>query len=236
MEAPRLSDLIRAGYEQPAPGQATAELIATRERERLERHLPLTRHSPAALDALLLEVVGHYRTGPRAVWAPFLLEILAPAIGSRLERYYALQPVLSEEDIHQQLIVEILEVALTLRLPEGCRLVDRRILNRATDRLNDKLQRELRRQGRQVPLPEPEHEVDQPPAAKPKIRASVQKELERRGLKEVTIDPATKRRLIRAFGDVAREAFQQVPEIRVRKSPRGYRVSGDQPNPGCGER
>ena len=89
--------------------------------------------SPSERDAGLREVVIAYRADRS--WSPLLLELLAPAIARRLPFLRAQQPVISDSDIRQQLLVEVLHVAATLALPVGVPYVERRIMRLATKRV-----------------------------------------------------------------------------------------------------
>jgi len=93
-------------------------------------------------DRLLECLVRQYRDGPRDVWAPAVLEVLAPAMARALVRFGAVEPIADAEDLAQELIAYVLEAALVVPLPEGARWVDKRILMRATGRLNRTVGRE----------------------------------------------------------------------------------------------
>ena len=96
-------------------------------------------------DRLLELLVRQYRTGPREVWAPVLLEALAPGMARTLVRYGVVEPLIDTEDLAHELIALVLEAALAAPLPEGARWVDRRILMRAGGLLNRRVGREAHR-------------------------------------------------------------------------------------------
>jgi hypothetical protein len=102
----------------------------------------------------LMVVVLAYRSGPRQRWAPILLDLLAPALLASLRRLRPEPPVLTEEDIRQQLVVEVLQAAATMPLPAKLSYLRRRLVARANQGVRRWLERERRRQGRQEPLEE----------------------------------------------------------------------------------
>src|SRR6266702_4026638 len=78
-------------------------------------------------DTLLAAVLA-YRAGPRGVWGPVLLELLAPALIARLRRLRPQFPVLDSDDIRQQLVLELLAAATTVPLPEQPAMLRRRLI------------------------------------------------------------------------------------------------------------
>ena len=89
--------------------------------------------SPSERDAGLREVVLAYRADHS--WSPLLLELLAPAIAQRLPLLQGQEPVISEADVRQQLLVEVLHVAANVLLPVSAPFVERRIMRLATKRV-----------------------------------------------------------------------------------------------------
>ncbi len=146
----RLSELIAAGYRQPVPAGVDLE-SALLARARLLQSLPQARRTRCRRDALLLELIAHYRRGQRQLWAPVLLEVMAPALCQRLQGYLPLRPAMDLDDIAQQLVVELLNAALAIPLPADGQWTERRLLNRATKRIGRWLAREARRQKHQLP-------------------------------------------------------------------------------------
>ncbi len=100
----------------------------------------------------LVGVVKAYRACSRSRCAPMLLTLLAPAVERRLGRLRPVPPAISAEDIRQQLLVEVLEAALSMPLPLNPLVLERAILRRASQAVSRRLSRELRRQQRQEPL------------------------------------------------------------------------------------
>ena len=98
--------------------------------------------SPAERDQALVAVVLSYRAGPRRLWAPVLLGLLGPALLERLQRLGQEPPVMDEEDVRQQLVVELLYLAETLPIRDGCYLRSRLLL-----RTNQALRRWLENEG-----------------------------------------------------------------------------------------
>ena len=98
--------------------------------------------SPAERDQALVAVVLSYRAGPRRLWAPVLLGLLGPALLERLQRLGEQPPVVNEEDIRQQFVVELLHLAETLPLRDGRYLRSRLLL-----RTNQAVRRWLANEG-----------------------------------------------------------------------------------------
>ncbi len=87
--------------------------------------------------------------GPRQLWAPVLLDLLAPAMLHRLRRLRDEPPVMVEEDIRQQLVLELLHAAAMMPLPNNPAHLKAALLHRANQGVRRKLARERRRQRRQ---------------------------------------------------------------------------------------
>ncbi len=109
-------------------------------------------------DRLLLGVIHSYRDGPKKLWAPVLLELLAPALVARVARLEWVVPAIDEDDLTQQLIVEVLEVAASTRLSPDTRYVQHRLLTTAGRSVTRWLQREAQRQRSLETLPNSEDE------------------------------------------------------------------------------
>jgi hypothetical protein len=140
----RLSRDIRTGFDQ-------AQNVGND--RRLARLRTTIRSSPGVRsDPLLLRVIRSYRRGPKAVWAPVLLELLAPAILASLVILQPIEPGISEEDIRQQLVLEVLEAADSAPLSNGARFIKRRLIMRAAFLTSRWLQREANRQRWQLAL------------------------------------------------------------------------------------
>jgi len=98
-------------------------------------------------DLTLREAVQAYRRGPRNKWGPVVLELLAPAILVRLGLFEELPPVISLEDLRQQLVVEVLDAAAHMPLPDNARYIKHRLMRRAAKRMTRLLAREIRAAG-----------------------------------------------------------------------------------------
>ena len=108
--------------------------------------LPKEPFSSVELDGVYAAVVRSYQSGPSSVWAPLLLEMLAPAILHKLGTLFSDLPDADADDIEQQIVVEVLRWASRLRTPEDLRFVDGTILQRATERTSRWLRRARRKQ------------------------------------------------------------------------------------------
>ena len=102
--------------------------------------------APTEPNRRLAVVVAAYRCGPRELWAPVLLDLLAPAMISRLKRLRAEPPAVDEEDLRQQLVLEVLRAAATIPLPANPAWQKKQILSRANQAVRRCLQQEHRQQ------------------------------------------------------------------------------------------
>jgi hypothetical protein len=114
---------------------------------------------PNERDAGLREVVLAYRSDRS--WSPLLLELLAPGMARRLALLQPQQPVITEDDVRQQLVVEVLQAAATMPLPLGARFVERAILLRAMRQVVRCLEREEEHRDWTEPLPEDDDDNDE---------------------------------------------------------------------------
>jgi len=149
METRRLSDLISSGQEHPTPDLGEV----TRRRDQLRRLMPTMRRTRTGRDALLSELIGHYRSGHREIWGSMLLEVMGAAVFTELERYRPQGPVFDSDDLAQQMLAEVLEAALVIPLPAGAQHLEQRLLCRVTKRMERLLRGELRRQRAQIAAP-----------------------------------------------------------------------------------
>jgi hypothetical protein len=101
---------------------------------------------------LFLALVLDYRAGPRDLWAPVLLDILAPGLLAVVQRLRAEPPVMDEEDIRQQLVAEVLWAAAYMPIPKNPAFMRRRLMARANQGVRRRLAREGRRQSSQEPV------------------------------------------------------------------------------------
>ena len=143
---------LREGYQQVAGAldDEARALLAT------ARDLPKGRRTERG--ECLMAIVLAYREGPREVWGPVLLDLLAPALLARLQRLRTERPVMDDEDVRQQLVVELLSAAARMPLPEEPCHLRRRLMARANQGVRRWLQREGRRQARQDSLEASEEE------------------------------------------------------------------------------
>ena len=135
-----LADDLREGYRQVA-GELPEEAI-----ELVARAHDLKNVSLAERNRSLAGIVAAYRAGPRRLWGPVLLDLLAPAILERLQRLRAEPPAMDEEEIRQQFVVEVLRAAAYIPLQEDPVWVKGQVLSRANQAVRRWLAREGRRQ------------------------------------------------------------------------------------------
>ena len=117
MRQPSLATQIRISF------TARSDLHALAERARDPQTSPWER------DAALREVVFAYRIDRS--WSPLLLELLAPAMVLRLPYLFSESPGISDEDIRQRLVAEVLRAAIATPLPRGANFVEYRVMSRA---------------------------------------------------------------------------------------------------------
>ena len=98
-------------------------------------------------DVTLREAVQAYRRGPRSKWGPVVLELLAPAIMVRLGLFEEQWPVIGLDDLRQQLVVEVLDAAAHMPLPDNARYIKQRVMRRAAKRMTRWLAREIQAAG-----------------------------------------------------------------------------------------
>src|SRR5438034_2830026 len=116
-----LSSLIRRGFEDacrdPEADSALGAAVASEPclRGLCLGDLPILMHRrcvPACRqDEVLAGVIRAYRKGCRKVWGPVLLAMLGPALVRGAARLSAKPPVIQEEDVDQQVVVEALRAA-----------------------------------------------------------------------------------------------------------------------------
>src|SRR5260370_18821307 len=107
-------------------------------------------YGPAERDRLLTEIVAAYRAGPRQVWGPVILDLLAPALVELLPLLRPQPPVVDQEEIRQQLVMEALRAAAVMPIHAGGRATKVRILARASKYVVRLVVREGSRQRRQL--------------------------------------------------------------------------------------
>jgi len=129
---------LRASYELGEELPANARELFTRARDNLQVRR-INR------DRLLAELLTAYRAGPRHQWGPVILDLLAPALLELLMMFRPVPPLLDEDEIRQQLVLELLRAAARIPIRDGFDLQDR-LLARAYKYVVRWLAREDRRQ------------------------------------------------------------------------------------------
>jgi len=94
-------------------------------------------------DAACIAVVRSYQNGPRNIWGPVLLEMLAPALVRRMCSFSAVPPRIQAGDIEQQMVLEILVSAERGWIVPGQQWVDQRLVKGAGKRVSRWLHRAL---------------------------------------------------------------------------------------------
>jgi DNA-directed RNA polymerase specialized sigma24 family protein len=108
--------------------------------------LPRHTFNSLELDAVYGAVVRCYQRGPREIWAPVLLEMLAPALCERATALFSTLGTVGRDDIEQQLVMEVLRSAEHMPTDDGLRFTDRRLVRDASRRVVRWLRRMNRRQ------------------------------------------------------------------------------------------
>ena len=116
---------LRQGYEQ------VAEALAGSELELLARARDSDNRTPAERNQLLGKIVAAYQRGPRQLWAPVILDLLAPALLDTLQWLRPEPPVAEDEEIRQQLVMEALRAAATIPIQTSGRRLKIRLLSQA---------------------------------------------------------------------------------------------------------
>jgi hypothetical protein len=142
------SDDLRTGF------RLVAEVLAESELELLARARDSLNASKRERNQLLAGLVLAYRRGPRQLWAPVILDLLAPALIDCLQGYRAEPPCLDEEEIRQQLVLEVLRAVKGMPVHLGGRQMRIRIISRANKAVVRWLEHEGIHQSRQYELTE----------------------------------------------------------------------------------
>ena len=120
------------------------------------------RLDPRARDLFLCELLVAYRSNrERSQIAPLILEAVRPQLEVRCLRLSPQEPYLDAEDLAQQLVLEVLDLALCLPLQGGA-FMERRLLLRAIERVTRGLEREVRYRNLVGYYPEEPDEEDAP--------------------------------------------------------------------------
>jgi len=146
MAGQSFADQLREGYRQVAGSLSEDERVLVK-RARDPRSA-----RAAERNRLLAEVVCAYRAGPKTVWGPAVLDLLAPTLVLILQGLRPIPHAIDESEIRQQLIAEALQAAVEVRLLEGGGQTRFRITSRAYTRMLRWLAREGRRRRMQLPL------------------------------------------------------------------------------------
>lgn len=104
---------------------------------------------------LLTQVLCAYRRGPKERWGPVVVDLLAPGLVLMLPGLRPLPPVIDEDEIRQQLVVEALRAAATVPLLDSGRQTRFRITSRVYTNMLRWLGKEGRRRRAQVSLEDP---------------------------------------------------------------------------------
>jgi hypothetical protein len=151
--ATNLSTELREGYRLVA-GSLSGEALALVARAR-----DLTYVRPSERNGSLAQILQAYRDGPRAIWGPVVLDLLAPGLIALLQEFRPVPPVIDEEEIRQQLLLEVLAAVSCIPLHPAGRQTKLRILSRAQTRMLRWLAREGRRRAGQVSFEELERDL-----------------------------------------------------------------------------
>jgi len=100
-------------------------------------------------DRLLADLVAAYRGGPRQLWGPVILDLLAPALVQLLRELRPVPPLIDEDEIRQQLVLEVLRAAAKIPIRDTFDMKFR-LLSRACKPIVRWLAREGRRQRNQA--------------------------------------------------------------------------------------
>jgi hypothetical protein len=133
-----------------------AEVLSRGELEILARARDSINEDLAERNRILAQLILAYRRGPRQLWAPVLLDLLAPALIDGLGHFRAQPPVLDEQEIRHQLVMEVLEAATTIPTQERGRRLRLRLMSQASRAVVRWLEREGIRQNCQDWLDEME--------------------------------------------------------------------------------
>jgi len=97
-------------------------------------------------DRIWAAVLRSYRRGPRAVWAPLVLELLAPALVEITSGFEPNPPAVDADDLQQQVALEALRAAGSIPL-QGGRFIKPWLVGEVRRRISRWLEREARHGG-----------------------------------------------------------------------------------------
>jgi len=135
-------ELARLGVLESQSATLTAERAVAIVREQIDS------------GSLWLVLVRAYRSATHSPLGPVLLEMLAPSLVAASMRLQPVPPLLTEEDIRQDLVLEALRALARGTLPRDPRWMARHITLRSTQAVARHLALEKRRQDHQVRLNE----------------------------------------------------------------------------------
>lgn len=111
--------------------------------------------SPAERDDVFAVAVYNYRAGPREVWGPVVLELLAPAITRRVSLLVPPEGGIKDsEDLSHQYLLEVLRAVAKLPMRRSSNYLRLRVLRRADKGIGRWLEKEAFYQGRRNELAE----------------------------------------------------------------------------------
>jgi len=100
-------------------------------------------------DRLLADLVAAYRAGSRQLWGPVILDLLAPALVQLLRELRPVPPLIDEDEIRQQLVLEVLRAAAKIPIRDSFDMKFR-LISRACKPIVRWLTREGHRQRNQA--------------------------------------------------------------------------------------
>ena len=146
MAVTSFADQLRHGYLEVAGS------LSDEERAMVARARDPINAAPIERNRLLAQVVCAYRAGPKPLWGPVVLDLLAPTLIVILKGLRPVSPVIDEPEIRQQFVYEALQAAATVPLLDGGLQTRFRITSRAYTRMLRWLAREGRRRRLHVTL------------------------------------------------------------------------------------
>src|SRR5262245_10416235 len=129
-----------------------AAVLTANEHDLLARARDSINETSVERNQILARIVCGYRTGPRQLWGPVLLDLMAPALIDLARGFRAVPPVVDEEEVRQQLVLEVLRAARLMPIHEGGRQMKIRLVTRTRRSMVRWLRRECVRQDWQRPL------------------------------------------------------------------------------------
>lgn len=148
--ANRFAEELREGYRRVADRLSEEQVaLVARARDPINVR-PVERNRCLAL------IVCSYRYGSREIWGPVLLDLMSPTIALLLPGFRPVPPVVDEDEIRQQLVVETLRAAACIPLHESGYQTRFRLASRAQTNMLRWLSKESRRRSAERVLSERE--------------------------------------------------------------------------------